>query len=332
METAAVAPGLYEVNVDFSGYGPATNVSLFDEFDDELMNLGSLELFPLLPSSQEACALTIDGCDATVLPAPVPVPEYFLYLITPRGQASEYVLRLPYFLSDMCFLGLESVSFTTVPTWYTFSNMQSVVCITFSTNAAPAQIAESLKQVASWADTVQSWVTTYKNLLPASASPNLASVLCTTSSILVCDAEREDPVWLQHDTPLFQHTVTVMPPPALAVPPEWVTHVCGQLNAYSLHSRLSNVHRHHVELRRPSPCLFPPLPPPPALSNNLVVGDYVMYLRPALDACVCTTVRHVGSDRIELESGDTPAYVAKFDSVQQTLLSDLQPLASFLVV
>lgn len=328
MESAAVPPGLYEVNVDFTGFGPAIHVAPFDEFDEELLNLGSLELFPLLPFSQEpfdACAPSIPAA-----PVPAPPPEYFLYLITPRGQPSEYVLRLPYFLSDMYFLGLENVAFTTVPTWYTFSNMQSVVCITFSTTAAPLQITESLREVASWADAVQSWVTTYKNLLPSSASPNLASVLCTTSSVLICDAEREDPVWLPYDTPLFQHTVSVTPPVALAAPPDWVTHVCSQLDAYSLHSRLSGVQRHHVELRRPSPCLFPPAPP--STPPKLVVGDYVMYLRPALDACVCTTVRYIGPDRIELESGDTPAYVAKFDIVQQTLLSELQPLAFFLVV
>jgi hypothetical protein len=337
MVTAAVAAGLYEVNVDFAGFGPSISVAPFDEFDAEFLNLSSLELFPLLPLplSQDVDALCVEdsvsqvgndllGNHSVLEERP---PEYFLYLITPPGQASEYVLRLPYFLSDMYFLGLDNVAFTTVSTWYTFSNMQSVVCVTFVTTSTPARIQEALQQVASWADTVESWVTTYKQLLPPSASPNVATVLCTTSSILVCDPEREEPVWLPHPTPVFQHTVTVTPPPAMSLPPDWVTHVCSHLDTYSLHSRLPGVHRHHIELRRPSPL---PCFSPPALT--LAVGDHVIYLRPSLDTCVCTTVRRLGRDSVDLESGDTPAFIAKFDPVQHSLLSELQPIASFLVV
>lgn len=298
----AVPAGLYEVSVDYSALQPRVNLSVFDDVEADMLLLESM--FP--PPSQ---------------------PNYYLYLVTPPGQPVEYVMRLPYFLSETCFLKLSHFSFTATPTWYTFHSMQSVLCITFSTSTPEADIVLQLQDLVRWVEECESWAVTYREMLPPTVAPNISRIVCHPHSICLLDHDKEAPVWLPSQPgALLDHTITLVPPSPDTVMPEWVKHLCGSVDAYSMHARFPSLTRYHVELRHPTP--LPPQGPP-----SLSVGDWVIYLmadKP--DELVCAEVKEIrvtAPYSLVLDTRDAPTYVAKFDPTHHCLLSELQSVSSF---
>lgn len=328
-----VLPGLYQVELDLSSLATTVNVAQVEEglYDEDMMRLLTH-------------ALDDDSC--LLLPPPSSPPVmYHLYIVTPPDKAAEYVLRLPYFLSDTCILSLADCFLACMPAWYTFANTQSIMYISFTTSSSPATVEAGLRDLASWVDLCTSYSTTYSHLFAPTFSPNIASILCTTQSVLLIDHDREEPTWLPHvdgGVTLFSHTVQVTPPPPLSTTPDWVRHMSTHLDMYTMHTRFSRVERYHVEPRRPTPVSWSPAPcaslptPPPQSPSSLPTlvelhpGDWVVYLTPATDAFVLAQVRTV-SPAFTLDTEFTPTLLAKFDPEHHCLSSDLQPVESFML-
>lgn len=328
-----VAPGLYQVDVDLSALASSVNVSQVEDglYDDDMLRfLGSG-----IDDEEDSCFFS----SLTSLPPPSP-PVYHLYVVTPRDKAVEYVMRFPYFLSDTCFVSLEDCMFTSAPTWYTFSNHQSVLYVPFTTSAPPLLVANGLRDFAAWVDMCTSWCLSYSHLFAPTFHPNIASIVCTTLPVLSIDHDQEGPVWsplVGEAVPVFEHTLQVTPPPPLGAPPDWVRHMSTHLDMYAMHARFTRVERYHVEPRRATPPHTPPSPlgslassPPPSVvpRNTLQPGDWVVYLTPGADSFECAQVVNV-SPAVTLDTEACPSYIAKLDPQQHALLSDLLPLDAF---
>lgn len=316
-----VVPGLYQVELDLSSFAPSVNVLQVEDgvYDDDMLRL-------LSGVEDDACLFSL---------SPVAAPVYFLYVVTPPEKAAEYVLRLPYFVSDTCFLSLADCTLTGPPIWYTFSTTQSIVCVSFTTSSPPLLVESGLRDFAAWVDMCTSWCMTYSHLFAPTFSPNIASILCTTQSVLVVDHDREGPTWLPHDgegVTLFQHSLQVTPPPPCHATPDWVRHMSTHLDVYALHARFTRLERYHVEPRRPTPLPSSPLSAlaPPPSTNTLHPGDWVVYLTPNTDGFEFAQVLTV-SPAVTLDTDVTPPFVAKFDPAQHSLVSDLRPLQSFVI-
>ena len=320
-----VAPGLYQVDVDLSAL--STNVTM-SQVEDGLYDADMLRFLGSGMDDDDSCFFS------SLATVPSPDPVYHLYVITPRDKAMEYVMRLPFFVSDACFLSLADYTFTSTPTWYTFSNHQSVLYLTFTTSVPPLLIVDGLREFAAWVDMCASWCMSYSHLFAPTFHPNIASILCTTQPVLLINHDHEGPVWLPCDdaTRVFEHTPQVTPPPPLSAPPDCVRHMSTHLDTYAMHARLPHAQRYHVEPRIPTPLSTPAASPSPSLSPvTLQPGDWVVYLTPTADSFVCAQVVTV-TPTITLDTDATPSLVAKLDAEQHSLLSDLQPLDAFVLL
>jgi len=329
-----VAPGLYQVDVDLSALASSVNVSQVEDglYDDDMLRfLGSG-----MDDEEDCCFFS----SLTTPPPPPSPPVYHLYVVTPRDKAVEYVMRFPYFLSDTCFVSLEDCMFPSAPTWYTFSNHQSVLHVTFTTSAPPLLVANGLRDFAAWVDMCTSWCLSYSHLFAPTFHPNIASMVCTTLPVLSIDHDQEGPLWSPlggEVVPVFEHTLQVTPPPPLSAPPDWVRHMSTHLDMYALHARFTRVERYHVEPRRSTPPHTPPSPlapsPSPALQTlqTLQPGDWVVYLTPAADSFECAQVVNV-SPAVTLDTEACPSHIAKLDAQQHSLLSDLLPIHAFVTL
>lgn len=330
-----VAPGLYQVDVDLSALASSVNVSQVEDglYDDDMLRLFNSGI----DGEDDDCGFL---SSLTTPPPPSP-PVYHLYVVTPRDKAVEYVMRLPYFLSDLCFVSLEDCMFPSTPTWYTFSNHQSVLYITFTTSSPPLLVANGLRDFASWVDMCTSWCLSYSHLFAPTFHPNIASMVCTTLPVLSIDHDQEGPLWSPlggEAVPVFEHTLQVTPPPPLAAPPDWVRHMSTHLDVYAMHARFTRVERYHVEPRRSTPPPQSPagLPSPSPSSTlqtlqTLQPGDWVVYLTPAADSFECAQVVNV-SPTVTLDTEACPSHIAKLDAQQHCLLSDLLPFDAFLTL
>jgi hypothetical protein len=311
----------FEVVVDYSGMQPHVNVN-------SLLTDVELDAFPEL------------------LSYPIPIftsPSlYYLYLLTPPNSPQEYVVRLPRTCSEVQFFDFEDVSFVTdgdVPTWYTYGDAAapSVIVIPFFTTTRDADIVSGIQTyLASWADTLCSY-------LPASAV-NVHRVLCTTTNILAVYADSNLPQWhvdlsatASSPCVLLDHTVHPMLDICSGTMPQLVCELLSDTHSFALLSRWPQIARVHSEVcvsRLPvtpdgSACVSGAVPVPP-VSPHLSVGDWVIYLSPLGDSLRTSQVRHVDSHGVTLENDDAPTHIAKIDPVCHDLLTDLQPVASFL--
>lgn len=292
--------GTYEVVVDYTGMQARVNVNSLLE-DEELLLLPELLSF---------------SCPIFSTPS-----SFWLYFITPVQSPQEYIMRLPPECSLPFFLGLQDVYLEDTPVWYTFGNPDapSIIALSFQTTSSEAQVTEAVQRVATWADTVVTW-------LPPSTL-NLARIVCSTAPLLSRYSESNDPVWsISPDVVsaqvLLSHGVSAGGRGVADSVPSEVHSLLSDTHSYSALSRLPELVRTHIEKRV--------TPLPSADPRCLTTGDCVIYLSPTRDQLVTTTVREVRDNLVLLENNETPEFLAKYDCVKHECVTELQPLSSFM--